>query len=82
LEKLNAERPAFPADEFLGIEIRADDEGAVPAPFAGFCPAGDEAVGIRQPKAAMPQAGFLRKVKDATGQAGAGEVVFRPPGCL
>ena len=77
LEKLNAERRAFPADEFLGVEIRADDEGAVPAPFAGFRPAGDEAVGIRQPKAAEPQAGFLRKVKDATGQAGAGEVVFR-----
>ena len=29
------------------------------------------------PKAAQPQSGLLRKVKHATGEAGAGEIVYR-----
>ena len=81
LEELNAKRRSFPADEFLGVEIRADDEDAVPAPFPGFRPAGNEAVGIRQPKAAEPQAGFFRKVEDATSQAGARQDCPPPRDC-
>ena len=52
LKELNAKGSALPADEFFRIQIRTDDQRAVPTPFARLGTAGDQSVRVGQPHTA------------------------------
>jgi hypothetical protein len=58
-KKLNTEGCTFPGKELFGVKIRADDQGTVPAPFAGLFSSGKQTISVREPKAAEPKPGVF-----------------------
>ncbi len=66
----------FPVQKLCGVEIRTNDQRAIPAPLAGLGTARDESVRIHQPEATEAQPGILRQMKQAPREAGAGKFVL------
>jgi hypothetical protein len=72
LEELEAERCAFPGDEFFGVDAEPDEKRAVVGPAAVLGAASDNDVGVRQPDAAQADTPLVAQAERSAEPAGAG----------